>query len=473
MLPLSLGIGSIFIVLIGIVVNVYIILIISLTKQVLTSLGCGWLITILFGFPQLLRISPYYYDSYYELCLPNFKTIGSLLYNTSLTVFTVFLPIVLIFGCNMKVLMIARSQRHRIASAILEVTLSAQLTITHQRNPFFITSLYHPNVTNPGSPRINTHSPVSSIVQLVGSVITVYFPYYACILWNNLIEIVQREEQFMNEVKQNERALIPKVILQTATVLLLISPFVNALFYGIKNKHTRKTFHNIWRKQKSRIEIHYEIQARTPSTCGSRRPSITGANSTQPLLNKQLSETFLEISNADTNNKQSDNKLVSESRWTSNSRISNYSMLNSPTGDIENSTPRSLTSSEPNALELSAPGISVEPTKVTCTIRNAVKYYSSLSTNPKITITKTFSVEDPKSPKHEQLFSTATAEIKSVDSIETNDNLLLVGPTESFLETEIFNSILLTSKVQSSTFKKYSSLNDITRTAATICDILK
>ena len=35
-----------------------------------------------------------------------------------------------------QVLMIARHHRHRIASAIFEVTLSAQVTITHQRNPF-------------------------------------------------------------------------------------------------------------------------------------------------------------------------------------------------------------------------------------------------------------------------------------------------------------------------------------------------
>jgi hypothetical protein len=57
--------------------------------------------------------------------------------------------------------------------------------------------------------------------------------------------------------------------------LITSSTLVNSLLYGIKSKILRKSFQNYWRKQKSKCEIYNEIQARTPSTCGSRRPSLT------------------------------------------------------------------------------------------------------------------------------------------------------------------------------------------------------
>ncbi|XP_038122969.1 alpha-1A adrenergic receptor isoform X1 [Culex quinquefasciatus] len=346
------------------------------TKKVLIGLGCGWIVSIFFALPQLLQVSPYYYDTFYEFCLPNYKTAGSLVYNTSLTAFTIFLPIILIFGCNMKVLMIARYQRHRIASAILEVTLSAQLTITHQRNPFFIPS-FTSAVQNPTALKIHTHhSPVSSIFQLVGSIIFIYCPYYFCNLWNNVIEAVRTEEK--NNVETD--LLIPKIVLQISATLLLLSPFVNALLYGIKNKIIRKSFHNFWRKQKSKIEIHYEIQARTPSTCGSRRPSINGTNSAQPLLHRQLSETFLEISKADINNIQSDIKLRSESLWSSNSKLSSYSVLNSPIGNqtTSNLTPGpTFSTNEPKFVYLN-PSSSPPPPPLRHMLLNIRQYLAQV-----------------------------------------------------------------------------------------------
>lgn len=63
--------------------------------------------------------------------------------------FGLLLPTVLVTVCNLRVLGIARYHRHRIASAIYEVTLSAQVTITHQRNPFFIPSVTSPSAGGP------------------------------------------------------------------------------------------------------------------------------------------------------------------------------------------------------------------------------------------------------------------------------------------------------------------------------------
>jgi hypothetical protein len=88
--------------------------------------------------------------------------------------------------------------------------------------------------------------------------------------------------------------------------LLLCSPTLNAILYGFKNKTMQESIHNFWRKQKTKIELHYEIQARTPSTCGSRRASMTEITNNlpahQPQLKRQLSEFFFGTSSSFTSN---------------------------------------------------------------------------------------------------------------------------------------------------------------------------
>uniref|UniRef100_A0AAG5DBZ6 G-protein coupled receptors family 1 profile domain-containing protein n=1 Tax=Anopheles atroparvus TaxID=41427 RepID=A0AAG5DBZ6_ANOAO len=234
---------------------------------------------MLFSLPQAVRISAYKFDSDYELCLPNLQTTESLIYSISFVLFTILLPIILILGCNMKVLMIARYQRNRIASAILEVTLSAQLTITHQRNPFFVPNAgAGPEVDGGGGTQLNCkactqasnqNNPAASVIQLVGSAILFHCPYYFVILWNSVLPFVASGWR------------TPATLLNLASFLLLLSPTINAILYGVRSKIVRRSFRNIWRKQKQKIEIHYEIQARTPSTCGSRRPSLSGTQFAQ------------------------------------------------------------------------------------------------------------------------------------------------------------------------------------------------
>lgn len=398
--------------------------------------------------------------------------------------------------------MIARYQRHRIASAILEVTLSAQLTITHQRNPFFIPSFSSQVVQNSTSLKNHTHSPMSTIFQLVGSIFIIYCPYYICNLWNNTIAVLRGEHGGIKQSIETD-LMIPKIALQISVTLLLLSPFVNALLYGIKNKVIRKSFHNFWRKQKSKIEIHYEIQARTPSTCGSRRPSINETTSAQPLLTKQLSETFMDIRKADINSKQSDVKLRSESLWSSNSKLSSYSVLNSPTGNLTaaNLTPISSsneskfvylnpisTSSIPSTissthmLDPPIPITSSSTSKITCNIMSTVKHYSSHSTKPKIKITKTFSEEKQPSPKQGINHPLDDAKIKGISkntkslfNLEQADDNLVMVTTERIYAPKEVKDESTAGTINSFTFKKYASLQEISITSATvtICDILK
>lgn len=181
--------------------------------------------------------------------------------------------------------MIARYHRHRIASAIYEVTLSAQVTITHQRNPFFVPTVTAPN--SGGPPKFKGKSAIHAVFQLLGSFLILYFPYYVLVVWQALSETLTRTK---------EKIEIYPYLYPAATVLLVSSTSINGFLYGVKNKTLRKTFQNYLRKKQTKSEVNQEIQARTPSTCGSRRPSLTPLGFfMKPTLQRRLSEAFLDV----------------------------------------------------------------------------------------------------------------------------------------------------------------------------------
>lgn len=182
--------------------------------------------------------------------------------------------------------MIARYHRHRIASAIYEVTLSAQVTITHQRNPFFV-----PTVTAPssGGPKFRGRSAIYTVLQILVSFLLLYVPYYGAILWE------ASSSTLFTTAKVPLSRLNPHIF-TIASTLLTCSPPVNGFLYGLKNKTLRKTFQNYLRKKLTKSEVNQEIQARTPSTCGSRRPSLTPLGFfSKPTIQRRLSEAFLDV----------------------------------------------------------------------------------------------------------------------------------------------------------------------------------
>lgn len=187
---------------------------------------------------------------------------------------------------SFQILMIARYHRHRIASAIYEVTLSAQVTITHQRNPFFV-----PTVTAPssGGPKFKGRSAVYTVLQLLGSFLVLYVPYYSAILW----------EASSSTLLATAKTPISKInphLFTIASTLLTCSPPINGFLYGVRNKTLRKTFQNYLRKKMTKSEVNQEIQARTPSTCGSRRPSLTPLGFfSKPTIHRRLSEALLDV----------------------------------------------------------------------------------------------------------------------------------------------------------------------------------
>lgn len=214
--------------------------------------------------------------------------------------------------------MIARYHRHRIAAAIFEVTLSAQVTITHQRNPF-------PMPFEAIPPKLRARSPVTSVFQIIGTLIVFYCPYYVTILWNSSVALVS---SYHENTVSARNLQVPCIIMLLAFIFIHLTVFVNIIIYGLKSKVLRKSLKNYWRKQKTKNEINNEIQARTPSTCGSRRPSISMTmNLSQSMSQRRLSETFVNINHLSNGNRPQIKRIASELSWQPHSNRSPEALL--------------------------------------------------------------------------------------------------------------------------------------------------
>lgn len=101
-----------------------------------------------------------------------------------------------------------------------------------------------------------------------------------------------------------------------ASILLISTLPINGFLYGIKSKTLRKTFQNYWRKKQTKSELNQEIQARTPSTCGSRRPSLTPFGFlTKPSIQRRLSETFMDRASRSPIRATNMKRIASEITW--------------------------------------------------------------------------------------------------------------------------------------------------------------
>ncbi|KAI4497651.1 hypothetical protein M0802_007191 [Mischocyttarus mexicanus] len=263
-------------------------------KRVIVGLVASWTGAILLCLPPFSGlVPPYRYSPGLGCCAPDFGNgswgTAAALYGAIYAILGLALPAILVTVCNLRVLGIARYHRHRIASAIYEVTLSAQVTITHQRNPFFVPTVTAPSAGGP--PRF--HSAASTVMQLVGSLYLLYFPYCGFILWESC-----------GAGNQNRVQAHPRLA-SLASLLLAYSPPINGLLYGLKSQTLRRSVQNYWRKKATKSELQQEIQARTPSVAGSRRPSGSGTVGSFfpfPPLQRRLSEALLAIGNCRSGN---------------------------------------------------------------------------------------------------------------------------------------------------------------------------
>lgn len=301
--------------------------------------------------------------------------------------------------------MIARYHRHRIAAAIFEVTLSAQVTITHQRNPFPLPFEAIP-------PKLRSRSPMSSVFQIVGSFISLYCPYYMTILWNSSIASLHNG----NIPKSLE---IPRSLIILTLILIHLTVFVNIIVYGIKSKVLRKSIQNYWRKKKTKSEINQEIQARTPSTCGSRRPSLNTLGFFQrPISQRRLSETFIDLGQTTNPDRPQMKRIASELSW----RPLTLQFDISPTEQMPHSASiNTLQIPNTDTDPIDAASTSTENDKF-INLRNSIR--SSMRTYNKKTMSSTATHVQHISSRHSRSsLNVASSLLQRVFRIDLNDSM--------------------------------------------------
>ncbi|XP_053609997.1 beta-3 adrenergic receptor-like [Plodia interpunctella] len=229
-------------------------------RKVMICVAGGWVATAALLAPLAAAQPPLSFNSGLGNCAPDCGSgPAALAFCLIYAILTLLLPVVLVLLCSLKILRIARYHRHRIAAAIYEVTLSAQVTVTHQRNPF----------SPPPPPRRRA---LSAIIQPLGSLAILYFPYYCVLIWPAI-------------------AIPPQPVAAIAAVLLAAAPPINGILYGIRSRALRDSLRNYRRKRMTKSEVTQEIQARTPSACGSRRPSLSaGSGCIRPPTTRRLSD---------------------------------------------------------------------------------------------------------------------------------------------------------------------------------------
>ncbi|XP_045624103.1 5-hydroxytryptamine receptor 6 [Procambarus clarkii] len=207
-------------------------------------------------------------------CLPDVVSAAPLLgrsYALALSLLGYLLPAVMVASANGRILVIARHHRHRIVSALWDVTVSAQATVTPQRSHFYLT-------------RYRGRSAATTVFHFVGTFIIMYIPSAVCLLYEAMA-----------------RSYVPVNVSTTNFALLTFAPAINGFVYGVRSKVLRKNFKNFLRKRLYRSEVNYEIQSRAPSVPASRRPSITPSLSLplQQKLQRRMSEILIPPSTSD------------------------------------------------------------------------------------------------------------------------------------------------------------------------------
>ncbi|XP_023327903.1 histamine H2 receptor [Eurytemora carolleeae] len=165
-------------------------------------------------------------------------------YSIIYTFISYFTPILLMLIWNIYIVSIARHHEYRIANALFLITKQATRVREVQR-----TALQ----------RFQGFTAILTLGQLLGSILILYTPYFTILII---------------EAFSTSASPIPIGVQWTCHVLLYISPFSNAIIYGIKSRNVRLTLLHYTRKQFYKSEVNREISRRSPAPC-SRRPSIS------------------------------------------------------------------------------------------------------------------------------------------------------------------------------------------------------
>ena len=198
------------------------------------------------------------------VCLPVWQNEGEIVFTACLGVLLIVFPATLLILVNGKILLIARQHQHRIFGAIFEVMMSAQATVTQQRNPFDI-------------PKMKQKSVWAICEQMI-----VFAFCYCPVLFYMFLDCI---------ILYPLSDLLAVMLVGT----LLLAPILNSFIYGVKSATVKKIVSNYLRKKISKSAMKCEIQARIPSAANSRRPSISstlGFPAIHKSLQRRMSDYF-------------------------------------------------------------------------------------------------------------------------------------------------------------------------------------
>ncbi|XP_077511924.1 uncharacterized protein LOC144122213 isoform X2 [Amblyomma americanum] len=224
------------------------------TRRTCTFLGAAWFVAAAAAMPPLLGVCPYAYGAARCVCVaacaegdagrPSGSPVG-LGYALSYVCLALVFPASMIAASNLQVLFIARTHRHRIVAAIYEVTLRAQATVTHQRNPWYLA-------------RFRGRSALLSTAQLLASLALLTAPHFALLLW---------------EASTGRRG--PALLASATTALLCWSPCAHAYVYGVRSRALRQTFKDLLGRHVYREQVGREAARRASTTKGTPgRPKL-------------------------------------------------------------------------------------------------------------------------------------------------------------------------------------------------------
>ncbi|XP_076363343.1 olfactory receptor 6C75-like [Tachypleus tridentatus] len=184
------------------------------TRRTVVFLAGGWMLGTVLALPPLFDTCRYVYRDPRGACVAACATgtRAELSYAVIYVSLAVVVPVMIILLCNLHIFSIARYHRHRIVTAIYEVTLRAQATVTHQRNPCYLSKFKGKNA-------------FFTIAQLVGSVVVLIVPYFSLMIWE---AVTGREGS--------------NILVTVTTIMLGCVPTVNAYVYGVKSRVLRHTF---------------------------------------------------------------------------------------------------------------------------------------------------------------------------------------------------------------------------------------
>lgn len=204
------------------------------SKKAVYFAAVSWFLGSVLALPPFIGICRYDYRDARLYCAASCRS-GNILetsYVIIYTILSVILPLLIILISNLHILMIARYHRHRIVSAIYEVTLRAQATVTHQRNPCYLS-------------KFKGRSAFLTILQLVGSLTVFTLPYFIVLVWEVL-----------------SCSLAEPNLVATVSILLTCMPPINAYVYGVKSRVLRQTLKILLQRHLYKQEATREVRRR-------------------------------------------------------------------------------------------------------------------------------------------------------------------------------------------------------------------